>query len=343
MYMRRTSVKLKAVMRMAVTATVVGCGAAVGTVCWGQAGTDAASGYPSRPIRLIVQFPPGTATDITGRVFAQKLTEAWGQQVVVENRGGAGGRLGTEIASRATPDGYTLAMSPTGAFGIAPALYPKLPYDVLRDFAPVANLVTQAQVLLANPSVPVKTVAELVEYARSRPGAVNYASIGPGSLTHLAMEMVQSATKIKLNHVAFNGSGAAQIGLIGGQVQLMVDTLPAIQPVIKTGKLRAIAVTTLERQKIAPELPTMAESGYPGFEALGSGGIVAPAKTPTPILEKINRELNRIVDSAEMRERLGTLGYNSAVGTRAQHAAFLRSEIEKWRKVIKDADIKVEN
>jgi len=342
MHTTRPSGKLKAVIRVAVT-MAAGCSAVVGSACWAQSGTDAASGYPNRPIRLIVPFPPGTATDITARSLAPRLSEALGQQVIADNRGGAGGRLGTEIGSRATPDGYTLILSGTGPFSIAPALYPNLPYDVLRDFEPITNLVTQAQVLLTNPSLPMKTVADVVQYVRARPGAVNYASIGAGSLTHLAMEMVQSATKIKLTHVAFNGSGPAQIGLMSGQVQLTIDTLPAIQPILKSGKLRAIAVTTLERQKIAPEIPTMAESGYPGFEALGWGGVSAPAKTPVPILEKLNRELTRILNSAEVRDRFTALGYNPAPLTRAQYREFIHSEIEKWRKVTREAGIKMQD
>jgi tripartite-type tricarboxylate transporter receptor subunit TctC len=227
--------------------------------------------------------------------------------------------------------------------GIAPALYPKLAYDVLRDFAPVTNVATQAQVLLANAALPVKTVAEAVEFARSRPGVVNYASIGAGSLTHVAMEMLQSFARIKLTHIPFNGSGAAQIGLVGGQVQLMFDSLPAALPLIRTGKVRGVAVTSLERQPFAPELPTIAESGYPGFEALGWGGIVAPAKTPTPILDKLNREIVRIVNLPETRERFNGLGFSTKSGTRAQHTEFIRSEIEKWRRVIKDAGLKLEN
>lgn len=331
---------MKPVVSVAVTGVVMACSAGVGAVCWAQSGADSAHGYPSRPIRLIAQFPPGSATDIAARTIGQKLTETWGQQVVIDNRPGAGGRIGTEVGAKATPDGYTLTMSVAGPMSVAPALYPKLAYDVLRDFAPITNVSTQAQVILANPSIPVKTVAEMVDFARR--GTVHYASIGPGSFTHLAMELVQSVTRIKLNHVPFKSGAIAHGDLMSGRVQLMVDSLPSALTLIKTGKVRGIAVTSLERQKLAPELPAVAESGYPGFEAIGWLGVVAPAKTPTPILEKLNRELVRIANSADTQERFNVLGFNTRLIARAQYAAFIRSETNKWIKVVKEAGVKVD-
>jgi tripartite-type tricarboxylate transporter receptor subunit TctC len=337
----RGSVKQKAIVRMAATVMVLGCSAGAATVCWGQA--ESADSYPTRPIRLIVQFPPGDATDLTARLIGQKLTEAWGQQVIIDNRAGAGGRVGTAIGATAPADGYNLTMASTGAFTVAPGLFPKLPYDTLRDFAPITLFVSQAQVFNASPTLPVKTVAEAIEYARARPGALNYGSVGPGTVTHMAMEMLSGMARIKLTHVPFKGSAAAQLDLISGQVQLMIDSLPAALPMIRTGKVRGLAVTSLERQKFAPELPTMAESGFPGFVAIGWGGVAAPAKTPPAILDKLNRELVRIVNLPDIREKVESQGFNPAPMTRAQFTEFLRSEIDKWTRVAKDIGLRMED
>ena len=337
----RRRMPLNVFVRIAGTVTIIVAGVAAATNCWAQAATDAAN-YPNRPLRLIAQFPPGSSTDIAARIVGQKLSEAWGKQVIIDNRAGAGGRIGTDIGAKATPDGYTLTMSVAGPMSVAPALFPKLPYDTLRDFAPITNLATQAQVLLANSAIPAKTVAEMVELVRSRPGAFNYASIGPGSFAHLAMELLQSVTRIKLNHIPFKAGSVAQSDLISGQVQFMIDSLPSGLPVIRTGKVRGIAVTSLERQKFAAELPTVAESGYPGFEAIGWQGVVAPAKTPPAILDKLNRELIRIAESPEMRERFDALGFTTRPILRAQYPQFIRAEINKWIKVVKGAGIKIE-
>lgn len=333
---------MKSIVRVAIAAIVIAGSAGVGSVSWAQSAPESESSYPSRPIRLIVQFPAGTGTDIMGRLIAQNLTEAWGRQVTVDNRPGAGGRIGTEIGAKAAPDGYTLTMGVGGATGIAPAVYPKLPYDVLRDFAPITNMATWGMVLLANPAVPARSVKEVVELAKSRPGALNYGSVGAGTISHLSMEMLQSFAKVKLTNIPFKGSAEAQSDLAAGRVQFMVDSLASSLPFMKAGKVRGIAVTSRERQKFAPELPTIEESGYPGFEALAWGGVLAPAKTPAPILDKLNRELVRIATLPETRERFNSLGYNPAPGTRAQYTAFIRGEIEKWRKVVKEAGIKLE-
>jgi len=342
MFLRRR-INPQAPARAAVKAITIGCIACAAFACWAQTGADPASNYPNRPIRLIVQFPPGTTTDIVARVIAEKLIAAWGHQVIIDNRGGAGGTLGTEIGSRATPDGYSLTMAPTGAMGIAPALYPNLAYDVLRDFAPITNVVSQAQVLIANPAIPVRSVGEMVEYARSRPGAVAYGSVGAGTATHLAMEMLQNSAKVKLNHIPFKGSPPAQLEVISGRVQVMFDGLPAALPMIKSGKVRGIAVSSLQRQKFAPELPTIAESGFPGFEAIGWGGVVAPAKTPPAILDKLNGEIVRIVNLPDVRERLNIMGFNTIGDTRAQFTEFMRAEIAKWQRVVREAGVKLDN
>ena len=330
---------LQRVVQAAASLLVMSCS----SVAWAQVGEAAEASYPDRPIRLIAQFPPGSATDIVARTVGQKLTGAWGQQVVVDNRPGAGGRIGTELGARATPDGYTLTMSVAGPMSVAPALYQNLSYNVLHDFALVTNFSTQAQVLIANPRIPVQGVRELVTYARSHPGKVNYVSIGPGSFTHLAMELFQSVTKVKFNHIPFKAGSAAHVDLMSGQVQLMVDSLPSALSLIKTGKIRGIAVTSLERQKLAPELPTIAESGYPRFEAVGWLGVAAPANTPVAILDKLNRELVRIADAADTRQRFQLLGFNLRVISRAEYPAFVRAEIDKWTRVVREAGVRVES
>ncbi len=297
----------------------------------------AAQNYPSRPIRIIAQFTPGTSTDILARVIGQKLTEAWGQQVVVDNRPGAGGIVGTEIGAKAAPDGYTLTMGVSSAFGINPTLYSRLPYDAIRDFAPITNIALTPQTLVANPSFAAKSVKELVAAARARPGQLNFASLGSGSTSHLTMEMFMSAAGIKLNHIPFKGSPAAHAELIGGQVPVMFDAIPAVLPHVKSGRLRGLGIGTLARSPFLPELPTIAESGYPGFEAVGWIGIVAPAKTPAAILDKLNREIVRMLQAPDVKERLSTLAFTPVGNTRGEFAAFIKSEIAKWGKAVKDS------
>ena len=298
--------------------------------------------YPARPIRIIAQFQPGTTTDLIARVVAEKLTEAFGRQVIVDNRPGAGGRLGTQIGAIAAADGYTLTMGISGAFGIAPALYAQLPYDVLRDFAAVTTLVTQAQVLVTSPASAFKTVDDLVRSAQAKPGELNYASVGAGTATHLPMELLQSVSKSKMTHVPFKGSSEAHLELLRGGVQAFFDGLPSSLPLIRSGRLRAIAVSSARREPALPDLPTVAESGFPGFEALGWAGIVAPAKTPQPILEKLNRELVRIVNLPETRTRFVAMGFTPVGDTREEFSAFIKAEIAKWTRVAKEANVKVE-
>ena len=326
----------------AIAAVLVGYLACAGDAGAAQSPGDAAKNYPSRPIRLIAQFVPGTTTDIIARFVGAKLTEAWGQQVVIDNRPGAGGTLGTELAARGVPDGYTLAMAPTGAFAIAPGLYPKLSYDPVRDFEPVIAIVNQAQTIIASPSAPMKSVRELVDMAKAKPGGINYASVGVGSGAHLAMEMFLYTARIKLNHVPFKGSPPAHMALLAGEIPLMVDGLPAALPQIKAGKLRGLAVTSVQRQVFLPEVPTIAESGYPGFDAIAWAGLVAPAKTPAPVLEKLNRELDRILKTSEARDVLAPNAFNVMGGTREQFGTFMRAEISKWTKIIKAANVQVE-
>jgi tripartite-type tricarboxylate transporter receptor subunit TctC len=301
-----------------------------------------AQNYPTRPIRIIAQFTPGTSTDILARVIGQKLTETWGQQVVVDNRPGAGGVVGTELGAKAAPDGYTLTMAVSSAFGINPTLYAKLPYDAIRDFAPITSIALTPQTLVAYPVFAAKSVKEFVALAKGKPGQVNYASLGSGSTSHLTMEMFRSAAGIQLNHIPYKGSPAAHAELFSGQIPIMFDAIPAVLPHVKSGRLRGMGIATLTRSPYLPEVPTIAESGYPGFEAVGWIGIAAPAKTPTPVLDKLNVEIVRIINTPEMKERLATLAFTPVGDTREQFARFIKSEIAKWGKAVKESGAKAE-
>ena len=298
--------------------------------------------YPSKPIRIIAQFQPGTSTDILARVIAQKLTESWGQQVVVDNRPGAGAIVGTELGARAAPDGYTLTMGVSSAFGINPTLYAKLPYDAVRDFAPITNIALTPQTLVTSPSFTAKSVKELVAMAKAKPGGINYASLGSGSTSHLTMEMFRSAAAIQLSHVPYKGSPAAHAEVMGGQVPIMFDAIPAVLPHVKSGKLRGLGIGTLTRSPFLPDLPTIAEAGYPGFEAVGWIGIVAPAKTPGAVLDKLNAEIVRLLAAPDVKQRLDALAFTPVGGTRAEFAAFMKSEIAKWGKAVKESGAKAE-
>jgi tripartite-type tricarboxylate transporter receptor subunit TctC len=273
---------------------------------------------------------------------AQKLTEAWGQPVIVDNRPGAGAIIGTEAAAKSPPDGYTLVMAVSSAFGINPGLVPNLPYDVLRDFALVSNVVMTPQTLVVPGNSAVNSVKELVAQAKARPGALNYGSLGSGSTSHLTMELFRSTAGIQLTHVPYKGSPPAYTDLFSGNIQLMFDAVPAVLPHAKSGKLRALAVGSSARSPFMPEVPTVAESGYPGFEAVGWIGIAAPAKTPEAVLDKINAEIAKFLATADMKERLAGLGVTPAGDSRAHFTSFVRSEIAKWGKLIRDAGIKAD-
>lgn len=301
-----------------------------------------ASEYPAKPIRIIAQFTPGSSTDILARIVAQKMGRDWNQQVVVDNRPGAGAVLGTEMGAKAPPDGYTLTMAVSAAFGINPSLYSKLPYDIIKDFAPISNLGLTPQTLVTSPSAPFKTVKEFVAAAKEKPGQINYASLGTGSTSHLTMEMFRSAAGITLNHVPFKGSSEGHTALISGQIPSMFDAIPATLPQIKGGRLRGLGIATLKRSQFLPEMPTIAEAGYADFEAVGWIGIAAPAKTPAPILDKLNAEMIRIINDPEVKERLATLAFTPVGDSRAQFAAFIKAEIAKWGKAVRDSGAKAD-
>lgn len=320
-------------LHIALLATVFSCCAAV------------AQTYPSRPIRIIAQFTPGTSTDIMARVVAQKLSASFGQQVIVDNRPGAGAVLGTEIGAKANADGYTLTMAVSSAFGINPTLYSKLPYDAVKDFEPIINLALTPQTLVASPSAPFKTVKEFVALARDKPGAINYASLGSGSTSHLTSEMFRAAAGIKINHIPFKGSADAHTQLIGGQIPVMADAIPATMPHIKSGRLRGLGIATLKRSSFLPDLPTLAESGIgglAGFEAVGWIGIAAPANTPAAVLDRLNAEMQRMLNEPDVKERLNTLAFTPMGGSRREFGDYITAEIAKWGKAVKESGARVD-
>ena len=301
-----------------------------------------ASEYPAKQIRIIVQFTPGTSTDILARLIAAKMGERWNQQVVVDNKPGAGAMLGTDLGAKAAPDGYTLTMAVSSAFGINPTLYSKLPYDAINDFAPIANLGLTPQTLVVNPAESYNTLRNFVAAAKAKPGSINFASLGSGSTSHLTTEMFAATAGIKLNHVPFKGSADAHTQIIGGQVPMMFDAIPATLPHIKSGRLRGLGIATLKRSPFLPDLPTIAEGGYAGFEAVGWIGIAAPAKTPVAILNTLNAEMVRILGEADVKEKLNTLAFTPVGDTREQFAAYIKSGIAKWGKAVKDSGAKAE-
>jgi tripartite-type tricarboxylate transporter receptor subunit TctC len=301
-----------------------------------------AQAWPAKPIRLMVPFPPGGSTDIVARIVAQKLGERLGQSLVIENRGGAGGTIGTALIAKSPPDGYNLAVASTSTHVVAPGVYAKLEYDPVKDFAPVGLMAVSPYLLVVNPALPAKTLQELVALAKKQPGKLNYASAGVGSTTHLAMEMLKAASGTYMLHIPFNGNGPAGTALIGGQVEILFGSLPALLPHAKSGRARALAVGTPKRSPSLPDVPTVAESGYPGFDASLWLAIMAPAGTPQPIIERLNRELNALVAAADTREAFDKAGTEPLTGTPADLAAMIRDGVPKYMKIIKDSGIKPE-
>ena len=304
-----------------------------------------AQGFPNRPVRLIVPFPAGGTTDILARAIAQKLSESLGQSFVVDNRPGAGGNIGSDLVAKSPPDGYTLLMGTVGTHAINPGLYPKMPYDHVKDFAPVVLVAGVPNVLVVNPGVPVKTVAELVTLARDKPGTINFASSGSGTSIHLSGELFKSLTGTQITHVPYKGSSPALTDLIGGQVQIMFDNLPSAMPHIKGGKLRAIALTSSKRAPALPDVPTIAESGVASlasFEATSWFGIFAPAGTPRDVVLKINADTNKALQSAEMKEKLLSQGAEAVGNTPEYFADYIKAETIKWARVVRDSGAKVD-
>ena len=298
--------------------------------------------YPTKPIRIVVPFPAGGTTDVLARAAAQKLTETLGQPAVVDNRPGAGGNIGAELVAKSSPDGYTLLMGTVGTHAINPGLYPKLPYDHVKDFAPVILVAGVPNVLVINPALPVNSVQELIAYAKANPGKLNFASSGNGTSIHLSAELFKTMAGVQMTHVPYKGSAPALQDLVGGQVQLMFDNLPSSLALIKGGKLKALAVTSSARAAALPDVPTIAESGLPGFEASSWFGLLAPAGTPPPVIAKLNGEIAKWLATPEAKEKLLAQGANAAGGTPEDFAQFINAETAKWQKVVKESGAKVD-
>lgn len=301
--------------------------------------TSAAQAYPTKPIRLVVAFPAGGSTDIIARLVAQRLGEKLGQQVIVDNRGGAGGTIGTEIAARAAPDGHTLTMGTTSTHVIAPAAYAKVSYDPVKDFSPITLVASTPYLLVLHPGVKANNLKEFVALAKSQPGKMNFASAGTGSTTQLAMEMLKIAAGIDIVHVPYGGNGPAGTATLGGQVQALFGSMPAVLPHAQAGRLRPIAVGTATRSPALPNVPTVAESGYPGFEVSLWLGFFAPKGTPQPVLNRLQKELTEIANNAEMKAQFEKNGASSVTNTPAEMNALMKTELEKYSKVVKAAGV----
>lgn len=300
-----------------------------------KAADKAAGNYPVRPIRIIVTYPPGGGVDLAARVIGQKLIDAFGQQVIIDNRGGGGGNIAMEMGARAQPDGYTLTMSAAGPTAINVSLYSKVPFDPVKDYAPVARVASTVYALVVHPSVEARSVKELIALARTRPGKLTFASAGIGAPPHLAGELLKTMAGIDIVHVPYKGTGPAIADLVGGQVTMMFSDALAAVPQIKAGKLRGLAVSSPRRFAFAPDLPTVAESGVPGFSAVGWTGLLAPAGTPRPIVQKLNAEIVRVLPLPDVREKLAGDGSEFGKNTPEEFSKFIKEEIAKWGKVIK--------
>ena len=301
---------------------------------------QSATAYPSKPIRIVVPFPPGAFNDTLGRLLAQRFQESWGQPALVENKPGAGSLVGTEFVAKAPADGYTLLIVAL-PFSVLQSLHPKTNLDVMRDFTPVIQAGATPNVLVVNPGLPVYSIADFIKLAKSKPGQIAYASSGAGTSNHLSMEMFKTMTGTDLVHVPYKGSAPAMTDLLAGQVQAFFDNAPNALPHVRAGKLRALAVTTSTRSSFAPDLPTVAEGGVPGYEITAWFGVVAPAGTPGDIVQKLNAEAQRFVALPETRDRFIKAGVEPVGGTADQFTQHLRAEVTKWAKVVKDSGARV--
>ena len=298
--------------------------------------------YPSHPIKLVVPFPPGGSTDILGRALAQGLAERLGQPIVVENRPGAGGSIGADLVAKAAPDGYTLLMGHIGTLAVNPALYPKLPYDPLTDFAPVSRMAIVPNVLVVNPTLPVKNTADLIAYARANPGKLTYSSGGNGSAAHLAVEYFKLQTKTDIVHVPYKGTAPAITDLVAGQVSMTMTGAPPLLPHVQSGRVRALGVSSQTRMGALPDVPTIAESGVPGFEALQWYGVVAPKGTPREIVARLAGEIAKVMDGREMKERLAAEGAIAAPTTPEDFGRFIAAEHKRWGAVVRSAGMRAD-
>jgi len=298
--------------------------------------------YPAKPLRMIVAYPPGGGTDIVGRMLAQKLGESLGQSVVVENRGGASGNIGTELAARAVPDGYTILMGNVAPNAINVSLFKDLPFDPVADFAPVSLVASTPNILVVHPATPARTVKEVIALAKAKPGTLNFASAGMGSSSHLAGELFRILAGAEIVHVPYKGAGPAMVDVLSGQVQLYFATMPAAMPHVKPGKLAPVAVTSARRSQALPDLPTIAESGVPGYEASTWYGVLAPAHAPSAVVARLHGDIVKILADAALHARLADQGFDPVGSTPEEFGAYIKSEILKWGKVIRDAGIRPE-
>jgi tripartite-type tricarboxylate transporter receptor subunit TctC len=302
----------------------------------------AAQSYPVKPIRLVVPFTPGGSTDILARLVGQKLSEAFGQQVIIDNRGGAGGTIGVEIVSRASPDGYTLVMGHIGTFGVNPSLYAKLPYDAIRDFQPISMVALVPNIMSVNLKLPAKSVKELIALAQTKPGGLNYGSGGNGSAAHLAMEYFKMLAKVDMVHVPYKGTGPALTDLLGGSISVIITGVPPQLGHLKAGRLRPLAVATAKRLPLFPDLPTIAEAGVPGYEATQWYGLLTPAGTPRAVVARLNAETVKALRSDDLREKLIALSAIPVGNTPEQFGAHIKSEIARWAPVVKASGARVD-
>ena len=321
----------RAMLRIAIAAAL---GGAASAGAWAQT-------WPARPIRMVIAFAPGGPTDIVARVIAAKLSEQLGQTVLVENRPGAGGNLAAELVAKAAPDGYTLFYN-TSAITIGPALYGKVNYDTLKDFAPISTTATNPMVLMVNPSLPPKTAKEFVDYARANPGKLNYGSSGSGTITHLATAALASQLGLTMTHVPYKGSAPALVDLAAGTTQVMTDTVNSAMPYLKDGRMRALAVTMPRRLAVLPDVPTLSETVMPGMEMTAWQGIVAPAGTPAPIIQRVHAEIQKALANPEVRSKLVAAGTEILGSTPEEYAAYIRSELARWSRIVKETGAKAD-
>ena len=319
------------ILRSVLTAAALAC-----------TGTAFAQSFPEKPIRFVVGFTPGGPSDILARALGQKLAERWNQQVVVENRPGAGGNVAAEAVARSAPDGYTWLLGNNSILATNQTLYRSLPYDPVKDFAPVSLVAMQPNILVVNPQLPVNSVTDLISYARKYPGKLNYASSGSGAAAHLAGELFKTMAGVDLVHVPYKGAQPALTDVIAGQVQVMFATSASVIPFVKAGKLRALAVTSAQRSPSVPDLPTVSEAGVAGFEAITWHGVVVPSATPAPLVERLNRDIVAVLGAPDLRERLAALGAEVLAGTPREFADYIAAEIPKWAKVVRDSGAKIE-
>jgi len=302
----------------------------------------AQGGYPSKSVRIVVPFAAGGTTDIVTRILAQRLTESWGQQLIVDNRPGAGGNIGSEIVAKSPADGYTVLMATVATHGINASLYSRIPYDPVKDFAPITLVASTPSVLMVTPSLPVKSVKDLIVLAKAKPGQLNFGSPGNGSSHHLAGELFGSMTGVKMTHVPYKGTAAALIDVMAGQIQLTFDTLPSAMPYVKSRKLTALAVTSAKRTRSLSELPTVSEAGVPGYEVTSWYGALAPAGTPVEIVNKLNADFVRTIRIPEVTEKMIEAGAEPVANTSAQFATFIGDELRKWAKVVRNSGARVD-